>query len=140
MLEGEFKKTLAIDFDGTIVEMDFPEIGALKPFAKETLEVLKQEGHNIIIWTCRYGDKEKQVKKFLADNEIPYDTINDHIPQNVKDLRHLHPDTRKVFADIYIDDRQIFWLDDWKMIAERLGIWKKVLKLWKRRFQTEKSV
>ena len=132
MLEGDFKKTIAVDFDGTIVTMDFPKIGTLKPYAKETIEVLKNEGHKIIIWTCRYGNKEDEVRTFLKENRIPYDTINDHTPGDISNLKHLVPETRKVFADIYIDDRSIFWIDDWRMIATKLGIWEKVLKLWKK--------
>lgn len=139
MLEGDFKKTIAVDFDGTIVTMDFPEIGTLKPYAKETVEVLKNEGHNIIIWTCRYAEKEDEVREFLRENEIPYDTINDHVPQDIVNLRHLKPETRKVFADIYIDDRSIFWIDDWRMIASKLGVWEKVLKLWKERLLVTKT-
>lgn len=132
MLEGDIKKTIAIDFDGTIVEFKFPDIGGLKPFAKETIKVLKEKGHRIIIWSCRGKDKEDEVRIFLEENEIPYDVINDHTSEDkerIPDLNYI----RKVFADIYIDDRNIFWIDDWKFIAERLGIWKEVLILWKKK-------
>ena len=44
--------TIAIDFDGTIVEHAYPEIGHPIPFAIETLLQLQEDGHRLILWTC----------------------------------------------------------------------------------------
>lgn len=117
-------KTIAIDFDGTIVDFKFPKIGDLKPWAKETVQVLREEGWRIIIWTCRGGIYEDDVKRFLLENSIPFDTINNHTEYDMSKY-HLGG-VRKVYADIYIDDRNIFHIDDWSLIATKLGIWDKV--------------
>lgn len=42
---------IAVDFDGTIVEHKYPEIGRELPFAIETLKKLQQERHRLILWS-----------------------------------------------------------------------------------------
>ena len=97
---------IAIDFDGTVVDHEFPRIGALKPGAREALQAFRKAGHKIIIWTCRHGAHEKEVRVFLTENDIPFDTINN--PIMGADLG-----TRKVYADLYIDDKGIRYEDNW---------------------------
>lgn len=110
---------IAIDFDGTIVEHEFPFIGELKEDAKEIIQLLKREGHGIIIWTCRtsqnsythvMGSKPTifDVREFLIANEIPFDTINHNIPGN-----GFEP-APKVWADFYIDDKNLGGFIPWK--------------------------
>lgn len=118
---------IAIDFDGTIVEHEFPMIGALKEDAKEIIQLLKKEGHQIIIWTCRTSQNvfEKlegakptifDVEKFLNENEIPFDTINHNVPG----LGFCpYP---KVYADFYIDDRNLGGFIPWKEAYDLLTI------------------
>lgn len=97
---------IAVDFDGTVVDHEFPRIGALKPGAREALMAFRKAGHKIIIWTCRHGQHEKDVRTFLNDHDIPFDTINN--PIMGADLG-----TRKVYADLYIDDKGIRFEDNW---------------------------
>jgi hypothetical protein len=106
----------AIDFDGTIVEHDFPRIGKLKENAKETINKLCDAGHKIIIWTCRYEDIHKtDMVKFLLDNDIKYHKIN----CNISDIGFTP--FPKVYADIYIDDRNLFYKNvDWFVIEDYL--------------------
>lgn len=88
----------AFDFDGTIVEKDFPKIGAIKE--KEVLymdEIWKEISNVIIIWTCRSGDYLDQMRVFLLENNIPFDFINEN--------PLFDTGSRKVFAHKYIDDR-----------------------------------
>lgn len=47
---------IAVDFDGTIVEHKYPEIGRELPFAIETLKKLQQERHRLILWSVREGN------------------------------------------------------------------------------------
>ncbi len=113
---------IAIDFDGTIVEHKFPYIGRLKPNAVETITRLYHEGHKIIIWTCRTSQRNGNfpkdakptifdVKEFLDENNIPYHTINNNIPEIA-----FQP-SPKVYADIYIDDKQLGGIpNDWEDI------------------------
>ena len=95
-------KYIAIDFDGTIVGDDYPDIKELKPYVKRVINKIKEIGGEIIIWTCRCGKQLDECIKFLEANNIPYDAIN----ENHKDLkRKFNNDTRKIGADIYIDDK-----------------------------------
>ncbi len=48
--------TIAVDFDGTIVEHRYPEIGAEIPFAIDTLKMLTNERHKLILWSVREGE------------------------------------------------------------------------------------
>ena len=94
---------IAIDFDGTIVKDEFPEIGEMIPGAKDTINKLKYEGYTIIIWTCRTGVELAKAVLWLAENEIKYDYINESCKINV--AKYGWVDTRKVYASLYIDDR-----------------------------------
>ena len=88
----------AFDFDGTLVENRYPEIGELKPDKVENLRFLWQDHSNIIIiWTCRHGDQINQMRAFLLKNKIPFDFINEN--------PIFDAGSRKVFAHEYWDDR-----------------------------------
>jgi len=106
---------IAIDFDGTIVEHKFPEIGKLKPFAKEIINKLVEDGNYIIIWTCRYVKQDLvNMFYFLVNNGIKFHNININCP-NI-DFKPIP----KIYADIYIDDRSLFYKDDWNLIYEEI--------------------
>ena len=104
---------IAVDFDGTVVEHQYPDIGPLKPGAKEALKAFKLAGHKIAIWTCRMGQEEKDVRAFLSVNDIPFDTINN--PIMGADLG-----TRKIYADLYIDDKGLHFDDNWDEIRRNI--------------------
>lgn len=93
---------LAIDFDGTIASDNYPYIGHLRPGARQAMWEAKARGWTIIIWTCRCGRHLEEMKKFLEAAQLPYDVINEHAPEN---LARYNGDARKVFADVYVDDR-----------------------------------
>jgi hypothetical protein len=104
---------IAVDFDGTIVEHEFPDIGPLKEGAIEALMAFKKAGHQIVIWTCRKGEEEKELRQFLTEKQIPFDTINSPVPGF--DLS-----TRKIYADVYIDDKALRFKDNWSEIRKML--------------------
>lgn len=56
---------IAVDFDGTIVEHKYPEIGRELPFAIETLKKLQQERHRLILWSVREGKLLQEARGFL---------------------------------------------------------------------------
>jgi len=105
---------IAIDFDGTIVEDQFPCIGEMVEGAKEAINRLKEEGYYIIIWTCRSHIRLLEAIEWLAKQGIHYDKINESCPTNVE--RYSGIDTRKVYADIYIDDKMLGKLPTWDEI------------------------
>jgi len=104
---------IAIDFDGTIVEQEFPNIGAIKKNAKEVINKLHEDGHYIIIWTCRYTNSDlRSMIQFLIENDIWYDSINN----NCDNLSFVpHP---KIYADVYIDDHNLGGVPDWYEISK----------------------
>lgn len=109
-------KILAIDFDGTIVENAYPNVGTLKPNAKTVINKLKQEGFKIIINTCRSGIFEGRVYEFLEEQGIEYDYINSNLPTQIE---YFKQDCRKISADIYIDDKNLGGVpEDWNVIYE----------------------
>jgi hydroxymethylpyrimidine pyrophosphatase-like HAD family hydrolase len=109
-------KTFCIDFDGTIAYDAYPKIGGLIPGAKETMKQIKKLGGTIIIWTCRNNEAAIEARKFLEDNDIPFDYFNESIPEHINEY---NGDTRKVFADCYIDDRGLLFQKqpvNWKIV------------------------
>ena len=64
------KLILAIDFDGTIVEDAYPNIGKPQLFAFETLKRLQNDGHQLILWTYRDGKKLQEAIAFCKENCI----------------------------------------------------------------------
>lgn len=112
------KKIIAIDFDGTIVDDQFPDIGKLKPGAKEAINELYYSGKvTIIIWSCRNGINFLKAVEFLAKEGIKYHHFNKSCPDNVK---LYGSDTRKVYADVYVDDKQLLPLPDWSEIYRQI--------------------
>ena len=107
---------IAVDFDGTIVEDKYPEIGAFRPGAVETLKKLKKEGYALVLWTCRTGKYLAQAVNVCASAGIRFDAINCNLRSEV--VRYNGSDPRKVGASLYIDDRAIFDLPDWSELYE----------------------
>jgi len=109
---------IAVDFDGTIVENEFPRIGRFKKGAIETLAKLYNEGHYIIIWTCRSGIKCSAAEKHLKKHNVKFHAINKSNPENLAFYKGI--DSRKIYADKYIDDKHIGFKIDWKEIYKEI--------------------
>ena len=90
----------AIDFDGTIVEDKYPEIGELYYLAEKFIRKLKANGDTFIIHTCRHGESLKEALNFLQQHGLEPDYINENVPE----LIAKYGDCRKIYADVYIDD------------------------------------
>ena len=107
--------TIAVDFDGTIVEHKFPEIGKEKPFAIETLLQLQEDGNRLILWTSREGELLEKAVAFCHERGLDFYAINSNQPRGA--LFASQAGT-KVVADVYIDDRNLGGLPDWGTIYE----------------------
>jgi len=105
---------VAIDFDGTIVTDKYPEIGEIKDGAKEAINQLYADGYTIIIWSCRTGINKARAIEWLVKQGIKFHYFNESSYENLK--QHEFKDTRKVFANLYIDDRMLFKLPTWDEI------------------------
>lgn len=102
----------AVDFDGTIVDHEFPEIGAEKPYAIETLKALQADGHKIVLWTCRNEVYITPVVKWFEERGFQPDAIN----SNVIDVSGFADP--KIVADVYIDDRNFPPFKCWKEVQD----------------------
>ena len=93
---------IAVDFDGTIVEHKYPAIGKEIPFAIETLKKLQQERHFLILWSVREG-------------RLLEEAVNSNYAEEKDKSRYY---SRKLKADLFIDDRNLGGLPDWGVIYE----------------------
>jgi hypothetical protein len=109
---------IAVDFDGTLHDGEYPETGNPLPGAIEAMQRLSAEGHYIIIWTCRSRKSLVDMVNWLIEYGIPFNRINDNAPGCSKRYGY---NSRKVYADVYIDDGQIGGLPAWREIYRRIG-------------------
>lgn len=107
---------IAVDFDGTIVEHEYPKIGKTRPFAFETLKMLENKGHELILWTYRSGRYLKEAVEFCRENGMEFYAINSNYPEEEFD----NSKSRKIDCDYYIDDRNIGGLPSWGEIYQIL--------------------
>ncbi len=108
---------IAVDFDGTIVEHKYPAIGEELLFAFETLKQLQKKGHILILWTYRAGKELDDAVDFCSKHGVEFYAVNKSYPEEVFD------DTisRKVDADVFIDDRNIGGFPGWSNIWQMLN-------------------
>lgn len=115
--------TIAIDFDGTIVEHRYPEIGREIPFAIETLKRLIKDGHKLILWTVREGELLQEAVDWCGTRGVHFYKVNRDWDENNEE-EHLGSDSghrkysRKIKADLFIDDRNIGGLPEWTAIYD----------------------
>ena len=110
------KLIIAIDFDGTIVEDAYPAIGEEKIFAFDTIKRLQKDGHRIILWTYRHGEKLEEAVAFCKKNGVEFYAVNKNYNEEVYDQSI----PRKLGADIFIDDRNIGGFIGWGIIYQQL--------------------
>jgi hypothetical protein len=104
---------VAVDFDGTLHDGEWPSIGKPREGAVEAMRQLKDDGHHLIIWTCREGLANYEMVWWLRRNGIPFDDVNVNEPSHVAEYGN---DCRKVYADVYVDDKQVGGLPSWRKI------------------------
>ena len=106
--------TIAVDFDGTIVEHRYPHIGKEKPFAVQTLKQLIADGHQLILWSVREGRLLDEAVEWCKNHGLEFYAVNKDYPEEERDKNNHY--SRKLKADCWIDDRNIGGLPDWGTI------------------------
>ena len=106
--------TIAVDFDGTIVEDKYPAIGEEIPFATDTLKMLIKERHKVILWTVREGETLEDAVNWCHERGVDFYAINRDYPEETLDNNQHF--SRKIKADVWIDDRNLGGLPDWGTI------------------------
>ena len=109
--------TIAVDFDGTIVEHRYPKIGEEIPFATETLKILAQERHKLILWTVREGELLEEAIEWCRQRGVFFYSVNKDYPEEEKSHNGF---SRKLKADLFIDDRNLGGLPDWGTIYQMI--------------------
>lgn len=98
-------KTYAVDFDGTLCEEAYPEIGAPKWKVINKINKLKEEGNEIVLWTCRGGDDLRRALEWCAHYGLHFDAVNEPSPHQLSFWKGDR--SAKIFANTYIDDRAV---------------------------------
>lgn len=105
--------TIAIGFDGTIVEYRYPKLGREIPYAIEVLKMLQQEGHRLILWSVREGKLLTVAVEYCRKRGLEFYAVNSHCPDETESGQ---PFPRKLEADLFIDSRNVGGLPDWGTI------------------------
>jgi hypothetical protein len=108
---------IAVDFDGTIVDHAYPEIGKEKLFAFSTLKELEKMGARLILWTFRSGKELDDAVEYCRKNGIEFYAVNKNYPEEVYD----ESISRKIDADIYIDDKNIGGFPGWSKVYQMIN-------------------
>ncbi len=107
---------IAVDFDGTIVTHEYPNIGEELPFATETLRMLIRDHHRIILWSVREGKLLQDAIDWCRERGVEFYAVNRDYPEEEKEKNNHY--SRKLKADYFIDDRGIGGLPDWGQIYQ----------------------
>lgn len=110
---------IAIDFDGVIVTNRYPEIGIPLLGMLNVMDGLYDDGHTIIINTCRVGKYAEEAKAFLLNTGIPFHYFNQNHPERTAKYGE---DCRKISADLYIDDKNLGGFPGWLAVCHAVGL------------------
>lgn len=117
MIIHEKARTIAVDFDGTIVEHSYPAIGEEMLFAFATLRELQRRGHRLILWSYREGELLQEAVKYCESNGLKFYAVNESYPGERKTAEQY---SRKIEADIFIDDRNVGGFPGWDKVWQML--------------------
>lgn len=94
----------AVDFDGTLCESVWPGIGPPNMVLIDHLIKRQAQGNKIILWTCRCGERLQDAVKWCKQYGLEFDAVNENLPEMIE---HYGNDPRKIFADCYLDDKNV---------------------------------
>ncbi|MDX9728240.1 MAG: hypothetical protein RBT50_03155 [Bacteroidales bacterium] len=126
---------IAIDFDGTIVDHEYPAIGKEKLFAFITLKELQKRGALLIMWTFREGRELQEAVDYCRQNGIEFYAINRNYPEE----QWTDGTPRKINVDIFVDDKNVGGFPGWGEVLNMIDPWsdreeKAMREIKKRRF------
>jgi hypothetical protein len=105
---------IAVDFDGTIVEHKYPEIGEELLFAIETIKELQRQQHLIVLWTFRSGKYLDEAVQYCRKRGLDFYAVNKNYPEEEFD----EAISRKINADLFIDDRNLGGFPGWSVVLD----------------------
>lgn len=92
---------VAVDFDGTIVDHRYPDIGSPVPMACECLRDLVKAGWRVILWTMRSGSQLDEAVAYLRSHGVTLWGVNENPDQKG------WTESPKVYANYYVDDAAV---------------------------------
>lgn len=97
-------KIVAVDFDGCLNSCLFPEIGKLDRKLVQSLTDGKFKDYKKVLWTSRDGKALADAVEKCREEGLVFDAVN----RNIDEVLYMTGnDTRKVYADVYIDDKAV---------------------------------
>lgn len=113
---GNYNRIIAVDFDGTLCTDRYPQIGTANDSLIHRLAECREQGDRIILWTCRVGLRLQEAILFCRARGLEFDAVNENLPEII---RRFGGDSRKIYADIYIDDHSSrpWELCNWQNLA-----------------------
>ncbi|MFI3315170.1 MAG: hypothetical protein R3Y04_05850 [Rikenellaceae bacterium] len=108
---------IAVDFDGTIVKHRYPRIGEELPFAIDTLKQLIEDRHLLILWSVREGALLDEAVEWCREKGVEFYAVNRDFPEENGSEKHY---SRKIKADLFIDDRGIGGIPEWTEIYKMI--------------------
>lgn len=109
---------IAVDFDGTIVEHAYPQIGEERPFATDVLRRMLHHRHLLMLWTVREGELLEQAVEWCQERGVKFAAINGEWTEEFSLASPDQATTRKPDADLFIDDKSVGGLPTWTEIYE----------------------
>lgn len=95
---------IAVDFDGILCDNQFPAIGPPRLSVISAVQEMIDLGHEVILWTSRVETALADAVKWCESYGLHFCAVNDNAPSNLKTYG---TNSRKIYADIYIDDHNI---------------------------------
>ena len=101
---------IAVDFDGTLCENAWPDIGEPNRWVIQFFKLLRSAGNKLILWTCREGQMLDDAVTWCKDHGLEFDAVNANLPERIAEYG---TDPRKIGADYYCDDHNF---DGWEAL------------------------
>ena len=116
---------IAVDFDGILCKNEFPNIGSPNYEMISMVRQLIDAGHEVVLWTSRTDNELLAAVEWCKDRGLHFSSVNENAPSNIQKYKDKYPNgTRKVYADIYVDDHNPEFIRlcgdyDYKLAIER---------------------
>ena len=94
---------IAVDFDGTLAITNYPRIIRPNSHVIWFCKRRKRMGDTLILWTCRHGKELEEAVEWCKRYNLVFDYVNENPPEKIA----IYGDSRKVYADIYVDDHNV---------------------------------
>lgn len=101
---------IAVDFDGTLCTECYPKIGMPNLPLIGLLRQLREQGKQVILWTCRCGEQLQEALEWCSLFGLEFDAVNENVADT---LQRYGTESRKISADVYVDDKSCFpWMTE----------------------------